>query len=97
MTNILDNNWISVIPPFITIVAAMWSRKILPSLLVGLLVGSYLLNPSVLGGIETTVKSIVDTLADRDSLQVLLFLYLFSGLIALVKRAGPRPASGGNW
>lgn len=84
----MGQGWLSLLPPIITIAAAMWSRKILPSLLLGLLVGSYLLNPSLLGGVETAVESLVKTLADKDNLQVLLFLYLFSGLITLVRRAG---------
>ncbi len=84
----MDNSWQSLIPSFITIAAAIWSKRILPSLLLGLLVGSYLLNPTVLGGTETAVGSIVKILTDSDNLQVLLFLYLFSGLIGLIRNAG---------
>lgn len=75
-------------PAAITIVAAIWSKKVLPSLLLGLLVGSYLLNRSVIGGLETAIANAVNTISDKDNLQVLLFLYLFSGLIALVRKAG---------
>ena len=46
------------------------------------------MNPTVVGGFETAVGQIVKTLTDKDSLQVLLFLYLFSGLIALMKKSG---------
>lgn len=84
----MNNNWISIIPPLITVVAAIWSKKILPSLFFGLLVGSYLLSPTIIGGFETAVENIVKTLTNKGNLQVLLFLYLFSGLICLVKRAG---------
>lgn len=84
----MDNVWLALLPSTITIAAAIWSKRILPSLLLGLLVGSYLLNPSVLGGAETAVGSIVKILTDSDNLQVLLFLYLFSGLIALIRNAG---------
>jgi tetracycline resistance efflux pump len=84
----LNNAWLSLIPSLITIVAAIWSKKILPSLLFGLLIGSYFLNPSVIGGFETMVGSIVKTLSDKNNLQVLLFLYLFSGFIALIRKAG---------
>ena len=83
MDNII---WLSVLPPLITIVVAIWSKKIIPSLLVGLVAGSYLLNPSATGGFETAVDQIVKTLTDKESLQVLLFLYLFSGLIALIRK-----------
>jgi tetracycline resistance efflux pump len=53
-----------------------------------LVAGSYLLNPSATGGFETAVDQIVKTLTDKDNLQVLLFLYLFSGLIALIRKSG---------
>jgi tetracycline resistance efflux pump len=84
----MNNVWLSILPPIITIAVAIWSRKILPSLLLGLLVGSYLLNPTIIGGLETSVESIIKILSDKDNLQVLLFLYLFSGLIALIRKAG---------
>jgi len=82
------NTWLSLLPPLITIAVAIWSKKILPSLLIGLLIGSYLLHPTVTGGFATAVDQIVKTLTDKDNLQVLLFLYLFSGLIGIVKRSG---------
>lgn len=80
--------WLSILPPLVTIAIAIWSKRIIPSLLVGLLLGSYLLDPRITGGFETAVDQIVGTLADKNSLQVLLFLYLFSGLIGVVKKSG---------
>lgn len=80
--------WFSVLPPLITIALAIWSKKILPSLLGGLLVGSYMLHPTLIGGFETTADSIIKLLSDKSNLQVLLFLYFFSGLIALIKKSG---------
>ncbi|MBA2434497.1 MAG: hypothetical protein H0V54_05320, partial [Chthoniobacterales bacterium] len=82
------NTWLSLLPPLITIAIAIWSKKILPSLLIGLLTGSYLLHPTVTGGFATAVDQIVKTLTDKENLQVLLFLYLFSGLIGIIKRSG---------
>lgn len=80
--------WLSILPSMVTIIMAIWTRKIIPSLLVGLLVGGYLLNPTPTGGFETAIDQIVKTLTDIGSLQVLLFLYLFSGLLALMKNSG---------
>jgi tetracycline resistance efflux pump len=84
----VDKAWLSILPPLISIAAAVWSKKILPSLLLGLLVGGYILNPSIVGGIEASIESLIKILSDKGNLQVLLFLYLFSGLITLIKRAG---------
>ncbi len=80
--------WLSILPPLVTIAIAVWSKRIIPSLLVGLLLGGYLLDHRVTGGFETAVDEIVATLTDKDSLQVLLFLYLFSGLIGIIKKSG---------
>jgi len=80
--------WLSILPPLLTIAIAIWSKRIIPSLLVGLLVGGYLLDHRITGGFETAVDQIVATLTDKDSLQVLLFLYLFSGLIGIIKKSG---------
>ena len=84
----MGNAWLSVLPATIMIAAAILSRRILPALALGLLVGGYLLHPSILGGLETVIEHVITTLSDGDSLKVLLFLYLFSGLILLVRRAG---------
>jgi Na+/H+ antiporter NhaC len=84
----MQNLWLSILPPVITIAIAIGSKKIIPSLLIGLLAGSYLLNPTLTGGFETAVDQIVKTLMDSGSLQVLLFLYLFSGLIFLIRKSG---------
>lgn len=84
----MNNTWFAILPSVITIAVAIWSKRILPSLILGLFVGSYLLNPTVIGGFETAIGSFIGILSDRDNLQVLLFLYLFGGLITLVRRAG---------
>jgi len=84
----MQNVWLSILPSIITIAVAIWSKKIIPSLLLGLLIGGYLLNPTLTGGFETAVDQIVKTLTDSESLQVLLFLYLFSGLISLMRKSG---------
>jgi Na+/H+ antiporter NhaC len=84
----MQNVWLSILPSIITIAVAIWSKKIIPSLLLGLLIGGYLLNPTLTGGFETAVDQIVKTLTDSESLQVLLFLYLFSGLISLIRKSG---------
>ncbi len=80
--------WLSILPPLLTIAVAIWSKRIIPSLLVGLLLGGYLLDWRLTGGFEIAVDRIVSTLTDKDSLQVLLFLYLFSGFIGIIKKSG---------
>lgn len=80
--------WGSILPPLLTIAIAIWSKRIMASLLAGLLAGGYLVTPQITGGFETTVDAIVSTLTDKGNLQVLLFLYLFSGLMGLIRKSG---------
>jgi tetracycline resistance efflux pump len=80
--------WLSIVPSVATIALAIWTKKILPSLVAGLLIGCYILHPTLTGGFETAADSIVKLLTDKSNLQVLLFLYSFSGLIALIKKSG---------
>ncbi len=40
----MQDNWLSILPPIITIVIAIWSKRIIPYLLIGLLAGGNLLN-----------------------------------------------------
>ncbi len=85
---VMANTWLSLLPAGITVAAAVLSKRVLPSLILGLLVGSYILTPSVIGGLDTTIEYVIGTASDKGSLQVLLFLYLFSGLVAIVAKAG---------
>ncbi len=80
--------WLSVLPLVITIAIAIRYKRIIPALLIGTLLGGYLLDLQPLGGFESTVEHIVRTLTDPDSAQVLLFLFLFSGLIGIIQRSG---------
>jgi len=80
--------WLSILPALMTIALAIWSKKIIPSLLAGFVVGCYLLRPTLMGGFEAAAENVVKLLSDQSNLQVLLFLYLFSGLIFLMKRSG---------
>lgn len=47
-----------------------------------------MLTPSVTGGLRNVVDYLVTTMADQGNLQVLLFLYLFSGFVFLIRRSG---------
>ncbi len=81
-------NWLSVLPPLLTIIIAIWSKKIIPSLLIGLVAGSYFLHPTPTGGFETAIDQVVKTLTDKDNFMVLLFLFLFSGLLSIIRKSG---------
>lgn len=80
--------WLSIVPPITAIIFAMWTKQVIPSLLIGLWVGSLLHTGSLLGSLNQTVSYIMGVLTDVGNLDVLLFLYIFSGLVALIQVSG---------
>ncbi|MDR7072277.1 Na+/H+ antiporter NhaC family protein [Fictibacillus barbaricus] len=84
----MDNNWVSIIPFLVVIPIAIKTRQVLPGLIAGLLTGSYLLKPSFVGGMEKMVHYLVKGLIDPKNIKILVFLYVFSGLISMIKLSG---------
>jgi Na+/H+ antiporter NhaC len=84
----VGNSWVSVIPFLVVIPIAIKTKQVIPGLFAGLLVGSYLLKPSFVGGLEKMVHFLVKGLIDPKNIKILLFLYVFSGLISMIKLSG---------
>ena len=84
----MDQNWVSVIPFLVVIPIAIKTRQVLPGLIAGLLTGSYLLHPTLVGGLEKMVQFLVKGLVDPKNIKILVFLYAFSGLISMIKLSG---------
>jgi tetracycline resistance efflux pump len=80
--------WFSIVPSLTAIVLATWTKQVIPSLLIGLWLGSFILQRSLLISVSATVDYIVGVLSDPGNLDVLLFLYVFSGLVALIQLSG---------
>lgn len=84
----MDGNWLSIIPFLLVIPIAMLTKQVLPGILVGLIAGAYLINPSVIGGVETMLTYLVTALVDKNNIKIIVFLYVFSGLVGMIKIAG---------
>ncbi|MDC3425139.1 sodium:proton antiporter [Aquibacillus sp. 3ASR75-11] len=82
------NNWESIIPFLIIIPIAIWTKQVLPGLTLGLLVASYIVEPSLLGGIEKMTSYIIGSLAKEPKLQIIGFLYVFTGLVNMINMTG---------
>jgi tetracycline resistance efflux pump len=78
----------SLVPFLIVIPVAIWTRQVLPGLLAGLLVGAYMLHPSLLGGVDATLNYILKELAVPDNLRLVVFLYGFGAFVGLVRVTG---------
>ncbi|WP_078553796.1 Na+/H+ antiporter NhaC family protein [Bacillus alkalicellulosilyticus] len=84
----MDTSWFSIIPFLVVIPVAIYTKQVLPALFLGLLVGAYLMDPTILGGIQTMFVYVVQALIDTNNIKIVVFLYAFSGLVGMVKMTG---------
>ena len=82
------SEWFAIFPSLIAIILAIWTKQVIPSLLIGLWVGSILLTQSFFQSISKTIDYINGVLVDPGNMNVLLFLYIFSSLVALIQISG---------
>lgn len=80
--------WLSLLPPLVTVSFAVITRRIIPSLVLGLLTGSVLLTENIFTGIIKASEYIVASLSSRNSAYILLFLFLFGSLTEIFKMSG---------
>ncbi|QHE53889.1 Na+/H+ antiporter NhaC family protein [Pontibacillus sp. HMF3514] len=81
-------NWLSIIPFIVVVIAAIWTKQVVPSLLFAVIVAGYLAEPDWLGGMTAALGFIVEGLTDKNNLKIIIFLYAFSGLIGLIRTSG---------
>jgi tetracycline resistance efflux pump len=80
--------WLSLVPPLSAILMAIWTKQVIPSLLVGLWLGSLLYTGAIFDSLNQTISYISGVLTNTGNLDVLLFLYAFSGMVALIQVSG---------
>ncbi|HET7628940.1 MAG TPA: Na+/H+ antiporter NhaC family protein [Bacillales bacterium] len=84
----MAGTWLCLIPFLVVIPISMLTKQVQPGLFVGLLVGSYLINPDWLGGLEQMIGYIADNIVVKNNIRIILFLYAFAGLIGMIKFTG---------
>ncbi len=84
----MDHQWIALIPFLLVIPISILTKQVQPGLFVGLLVGSYIMEPSLLGGIKKALFYIVDNVVESSNIRIIIFLYGFAGLISIIKFTG---------
>ncbi|SFL51638.1 Na+/H+ antiporter NhaC [Gracilibacillus orientalis] len=84
----MEGSWLAIIPFVVVIVTAMATKQVFPGLTLGLVVGAYIVEPSLIGGIEQATQYIVGSLTDINNLKIIIFLYMFSGLVGIMKASG---------
>lgn len=79
--------WLSLIPAAITIVLTFKTKKLISSLFLGVLAGTFI-KKGLLGGITAIGEYMMDAIADKESAYTLSFLIAFGSLAELIEMAG---------
>jgi tetracycline resistance efflux pump len=84
----LIGSFASLIPFLIVIPIAMWTKQVIPGLMTGLLVGAYMLHPTLIGGVEAAVRYLIQETSITDNVRLILFLYGFGAFVGLIRVTG---------
>jgi Na+/H+ antiporter NhaC len=84
----MEVSWVSLLPFLVVIPLSIWTRQVLPGLFVALVLGSYLVDHSPIGGLRKMLGYIVDNLIKSSNIRIIIFLYVFAGLVGMIKYAG---------
>ena len=89
----VDYGFISILPPLVAIVVALITRRVIPSLFLGLWVGAWAANGMSLGAVWTglfdTFQSFVrEAMTDPDRVAIILFTLMIGGMVGIVSRNG---------
>ena len=84
-----EPTWISLLPPVLAIVLAIWSRQVYLSLAAGVVLGWTILNGwNPLAGLGASIEAMVGVLGDAGNAKVILFTLVIGALIATVEAGG---------
>ncbi|MDZ7644621.1 MAG: Na+/H+ antiporter NhaC family protein [Woeseiaceae bacterium] len=84
-----DPGWLSIFPPLLAIVLAIWSKQVILSLFAGIWMGYFILhgfNPVT--GIAAGLDGVINVFGDPGDTRVLLFTLLIGSLIATIEESG---------
>ncbi|MDR3600486.1 MAG: Na+/H+ antiporter NhaC family protein [Desulfosporosinus sp.] len=84
----MQGSWVSLLPFLVVIPISIITKQVQPGLFAGLILGSYLKQPDILGGIKTMISYIVSNIIKENNIRIILFLYIFAGIISLTKMTG---------
>lgn len=81
-------HWISVLPPLVTLVAVILTRRVILSLAAGVLVGSFAITGPRVDGLLLASEYLAGAVAERGNAFTLMFIALFGALAEVVKVSG---------
>ncbi len=84
-----DPTWVSVLPPVLAIILAIWTRQVYLSLGAGIWLGWMILDDwNPLSGLATAIEETVAVLASPGNANVILFTLVIGALIATIETSG---------
>lgn len=84
-----DPSWVSILPPVLAIVLAIWSRQVYLSLAAGVWMGWMIIEGwAPLAGLAVAIEQTVAVLADAGNANVILFTLVIGALIATIETSG---------
>ncbi|MDX1740249.1 MAG: Na+/H+ antiporter NhaC family protein, partial [Rhodothermales bacterium] len=84
-----DPTWLSILPPLLAIVLAIWSKEVILSLFAGIWMGHMLMNGfNPLAGVTEGLDGVINVFADAGDTRVLVFTLLIGPLIATIEHSG---------
>jgi len=88
-----DPSWLSLLPPLLAIGMALATRQIIPSLVLGVWLGAWLVEGLSVGGILTSLLDligvyVVDALSDPSHVAIIVFTLMIGGMVGIVRKNG---------
>lgn len=89
MPSTIEPGWLSLVPPLVAIGLALATREVILSLFAGVWVGALILagfNP--LTGTGGSLEFLLEALADKDHLAIVVFSLMLGGMVGVMARSG---------
>ncbi|MFT6882276.1 MAG: tetracycline resistance efflux pump [Marinoscillum sp.] len=83
-----DFGILSLVPPMIAIALAIKTKQIIPSLILGLLAGYWIITKDFLGGILSFIEGLVAVFSSAGNTRTVMFTLLIGALIQLIRISG---------
>lgn len=80
--------WWAVVPLIVTFISVIKTRKVIPSLFLGLAVGAFIRVPSPVNGFIELGRYLANSVGQKENAYTLLFLVMFGALAELMQMAG---------
>lgn len=84
----VHNSWLSVLPPLTALIGAVLTKRVVPSLVLALLVGSALISQSALLAFVKAASYITGSISSKENASIIAFLFLFGALTEIIKLSG---------